>query len=247
MGSEIPSREFDTRQAVLLGAEIYDAVRLIEAGLAGIQRIDGVNDFYHAPILLLSTGFERLLKTILLLKWKEGCGDVGPERPDIPIDRSGHSIRVLLGSVIARCYKAQNPPLAPALADDQTFLESDATLGVLVDILTSFGSGGRYFYLDVARGKNREGSSPQDRWQKLELDLLVANGMTLKQLRMRSSQSLYGEVNSVLLPTIERFARALARLFTMGPLGESGRMYSGVVGIFLNLRNDELGTRQYRW
>ena len=53
-------------------------------------------------------------------------------------------------------------------------------------------------------------------------------------------------LNLELETAIERFARALCCLFTIGPLGSEGRRYSGILTAFLNLRDNNLGTTDYR-
>lgn len=42
-------------------------VRLSQAGIEALRRLDGANDFYHLPMQLLAQGFERLLKLTIAL------------------------------------------------------------------------------------------------------------------------------------------------------------------------------------
>ncbi len=50
---------------IAISEEVRNSIRLIEIGLGNLQHIDGANDFYHATFLTLSSGFERLMKTII--------------------------------------------------------------------------------------------------------------------------------------------------------------------------------------
>jgi len=52
-------------------------------------------------------------------------------------------------------------------------------------------------------------------------------------------------INLRLQVTLERYLRALCHLFTLGPISEQGRRFTGVIGDFLFLPDDQLGTRDY--
>jgi len=62
------------QQKVALALEIKTSVKLLCLGLAELQGIDGANDFYHLPFLLISSGFERLMKCIICLKRLKDTG-----------------------------------------------------------------------------------------------------------------------------------------------------------------------------
>jgi hypothetical protein len=46
--------------------------------------------------------------------------------------------------------------------------------------------------------------------------------------------------------SMERFARAIARMFMFGPLGQEGKQMHAFVIAFLNLTDDQLGKRDYQ-
>jgi hypothetical protein len=50
------------QQMLAIDRELLDSVRLIQSGFGQLQQLDGANDFYHMPLLTLSSGFERFLK-----------------------------------------------------------------------------------------------------------------------------------------------------------------------------------------
>ena len=56
-----------TLKKISLINEVETAINLLKKGMAELQQISGANDFYHTPILLLSSGFERLIKCLICL------------------------------------------------------------------------------------------------------------------------------------------------------------------------------------
>lgn len=233
------------RQKIVLNEETRDAIQLIESGLGSVQRIDGANDFYHAPFLLLASGFERLLKLILFLEWLESHGSPPREKDLYHRGKEGHSVERLLELVLERCYPAGGETLVPALDEDQKFMASNPVLRDIVEVLSDFGRKGRYANLDVLFEDEKSEMSPKQKWEKLELDILTAAGLTWEQLKERDFADLYGEINQALVRTLERFAGALARLFTLGPLGKLGKAQTATIGPFLNLWDEDLGKRKY--
>lgn len=55
----------DVIQNIRLLDEVDISARLIKKGFSELQQINGGNDFYHPPILLISSNFERLMKCII--------------------------------------------------------------------------------------------------------------------------------------------------------------------------------------
>ena len=58
-------------------------------------------------------------------------------------------------------------------------------------------------------------------------------------------RQIYLEINRRLIVPLERFARALARQFTLGELGKLAKELSGAVHPFLFLMDSDLGKREY--
>ena len=56
---------------------------------------------------------------------------------------------------------------------------------------------------------------------------------------------MYQALNHQLIILLERFSRALSRLFTLAELGADAQGCIGYIGDFLFLTNDQLGARIY--
>jgi len=227
---------------VALVNELMTAIGLLQHGLAGLQAIDAANDFYQLPLLLLANGSERLCKCVLILKHQK---DTGQFPDQAMLKKWGHDVEVLTDAILEDCYpdKYLRRPVA---VEDQQFLRSDPLLREAVACLSRYGSGGRYHDLDIISGKKPSGESPESAWQRLEMAIVQSDPkMKVMLLDPRAGNMLYSAINLQLQVTLERYFRALCHLFTLSPISEQGRRFSGVIGDFLFLRDDQLGTRDY--
>jgi len=75
--------------------EVETSVKLLKKGMGDLQNISGANDFYHAPILLLSSGTERLIKCLLCLALMDDEGKF-IEPPYETSKGKGHNLDHLL-------------------------------------------------------------------------------------------------------------------------------------------------------
>ena len=66
----MPLSEDDRRLRLFsLHEELLTAISHLKRGLAELQEIDGSNDFYHLPLMLLATGLERICKVAFCFHW----------------------------------------------------------------------------------------------------------------------------------------------------------------------------------
>jgi hypothetical protein len=227
---------------VALDNEIRTAVGLLKHGLAGLQAIDPANDFYQLPLLLLANGSERLCKCVLILKHEK---DHGGFPSQAVLKKLGHDVRTLTDTIQQECYPAEYLKRQVAVGD-QAFLHSDVLLQEVIACLSHYGSGGRYYDLDLISGEKPAGESPESAWQRLEMTIMQSDSNLKAMLSdPRTSNKLYEAINMRLQVTLERYFRALCHLFTLGPISEEGKRFTGAIGDFLFLRDDQLGTRDY--
>lgn len=231
----------DILKALALDRELLNAIRLIRAGLGQLQLLDGANDFYHLPILTLANGFERLMKTILCFRELEASGQYPDRKFFQTNDRKGHDLELLLQRVKEECFLTHYVNRIPAASEDLEFLKSQE-LAEFVGILSRFGQSARYYYLDVVLGKEPRTGDPEAEWQQLEASLVLGSANLLKTVGTRE---VGNEVRTLIVGMLERFARALSRLFTIGRLGKEARRHAGYVNCFLQLRDGQLGQIRY--
>jgi|GEM_PF-4533949 len=130
---------------------------------------------------------------------------------------------------------------------DTVFLESDEHLRALMTALSRFAQSARYHNLDVIGGCQPETNDPEQEWQHIEMELVNERPELSKALlEPGSTGEIYDAIRREFVGRIEVFVRALCRLFTLGPLGEEARRFTGYLTPFLFLRDDDLSTRDYR-
>lgn len=232
------------QQRMAITREADTAIKLIKAGLAAVQRLSGANDFFHLPILLLSNGLERLMKAVLCLHHLQTEGSF-PARGAFRHGSKGHDLAPLLKQILTKCFHDEYLQI-PAADADRDYLANDPLLQNTLQILSDFGVGGRYCELNVVLGDPGGRTCPDAAWAEMESELLKREDDWVSAV---TDPGRVGEThrraNERLVACVEKCVRALARLFTLGPLGQEGKRHTGIIGEFLCVRDDQLGTRRY--
>ena len=115
-----------------------------------------------------------------------------------------------------------------------------------VEILTSFGLSTRYYNLNIVLGENSTLPSPEQQWKKLELLILESEKKYSDLLERRINlNEAYLIITRNLVIRLEKFARGLVRLFTIGGLGKGAKRNTGYIKPFLNIMDRDLGKTIY--
>lgn len=235
----------DINKELALVNELRTSIRLIQIGLKSLQRIDGGNDFYHMPFLLLANGLERLLKGIYIFHILETTSKFPMNYP-WEKNKKGHDLIFLLNLITSSCISSEYISKVPVGAKDYAFLTTDTDLRNHLEILSSFGMADRYYNLDLIKGIQPGTESPEREWGKLESEISMQYPETEKTIMEDpNGDAAYKRINTAFVIRFEKMARALCRLFTIGKLGEKAKQHSSIVLPFLMLRDEELGTTEY--
>lgn len=238
------SNNIKPQQWFSLNEEIHTSIRLLQLGIKELHDISFSNDFYHLPLLLLSSGFERLMKCMICLKYLDENGKFPTSEE---IKAFGHNLIHLKEKVLSYCISKKIADEIPATKQDYIFMTEDKRLEKLIKILSDFGENARYHNLDVIGGKNNPLSDTKARLEQFELQLMkekyINNSKKFEELLSDPSKNddLYEEIYAIIIPKVQRFARALVRQFTLGDLGEEAKKYTGLIKPFLNLMDQDLG------
>lgn len=230
----------DTIRVLALTQELEIARDLIKTGFGELQEIHMGNDFYHLPQQLLASGLERLLKCYFCLVWEARNGAF----PDKDFLKSiGHSLVGAKQMLIDDYFEPNGIPL---LVDDLDFLRRDALLDEIIRILSEFGKMARYYNLEIVAGSPNPPIDPSSEWQRLETKIEDPHPYLTHDSLEALVRDYYPRVNAKILAKLERFVRAVAMQFTLG--GHDGRLkqISPTVFEFIMLKDEELGTREYR-
>ena len=225
--------------------EVETSVKLLKKGMGDLQNIGGANDFYYAPILLLSSGYERLIKCLLCLAFMDENMNF-TETPYDPKGREGHNLDLLLKKLLAVCEEKNYSSRFPAAKVDFDLLDKDKDLRKIVSLLSGFAQGGRYYNLDIVLKGTSKYKDPTRMWQEIEMVILQTRKDLLKKLNDNYTYNIHREINRELIITLEKFARALSRLFTLADFGDFAKQASPLVYDYLMLMDRDLGTRDYR-
>lgn len=180
--------------------------KLVCKGLGELQRIDYSNDFYFLPLLLLSQGIERFLKSYIIAYKIEN-----EEENLFPENLRTHSLVKLLDIIKQDFYVIGSRDTD---IKDEQYL-SNTYLNKLLDILSDFGKRGRYYNINHLMNGNN--NSPISNWQELEQDLIpLTREEYLKLMDVDTRNNYYKRVNNEIIIIIEKFLSILSRQHIFG-------------------------------
>ncbi len=233
-------------QEFALIEETRTSIFLIQEGLLALNLLSGANDFYHGPMQLLAQGFERLLKVVVCLEHLENYGKLPALKE---ISAYGHNLITLTDAVVDLAHRTGYSDSRPAAQMDTEFMANDKRARSLLSLLADFGAWGRYYSLDTfldPSSSNPFRQDPVESFQAVENEILDLHPEWKTKVG-QEFEGFYAVLRAELTTTLQRFARALCRFFTLGPLGDRGQRLLGNVKIFLFLRDEELDTVRPRW
>lgn len=220
--------------------ELDITIALIESGLAVLQRSRMFNTKHFVFLLLLTSGIERLMKIILTLHHLETEGSFLTRQE---LRQLGHNLRDMCNSIMTRCFTPgyRNRPIAAA---DYQFIEQDPMFHQLLDIMADFAMNRRYAYMDGTDIPTHMFNAPDRLWEEVEIQQIPPERIRDLLDSDESNTVKHQAVNNLVI-CIERFIRALCRLFALAELGGQARALSPTVKQFAQLNDADLGKRMY--
>ncbi len=222
---------------VAIGREAQTARGFIQHGVIALAALDGANDLRQLPMQLLSIGMERFFKATIALAELEQSGVLPSD-----LKKQRHNLESLPPRLINRIRK--DTSYATKWSGDLSFLATDPELQHILWALTVYGEQGRYFNLETILGSATLPKDPDEVWCELEKACL--NAMPHWQAKLRAPTNefagFYIDMATRLTATVQGCARALSRMWALGPLGQPGKQFTGVVQPFLCLTDAELST-----
>lgn len=225
--------------------ELTASFKLIKLGFGEFQNLDSINDFYHLPFQLLSSGLERLMKCFICL----GYYEIHKEYPDSKYlkkcgGRNGHDLNELKNNILSNYFKNRQ---IPVLKSDEKFLKEDNDLKELIYLLSEFGKYARYHNLDIITSASKPSIDVKRLWEKYETDIVLSDSKLLDKLSdFEYEKEVHSFVTQFIISKLEIFVRGISRQFTLGQLGEKAQQFSSVYYDFILLNDDKIGTIDYR-
>lgn len=225
-----------------IGEEIEASYNFIIEGIKALSNQKSAISSNHISLQSLSSGFERLVKVLLLLKEKHLTGEYpkieGKKNYFAQFD-SGHGIKKMLQELINYSNDVEKMNDIPMIIEDFDFIKNDIRFNDFIEIITDFSMFKRYHYIDTIVKKEIQKNNSFARF-KILIDSHSDN-IDVKKLTYDEEEEFV--LNSTII-TIEKGVRAICRFFTHG-LGEEGRKHYGDFGTFILMRDEDLGKLKY--
>ena len=228
------------RQQVALLQELEISIFSIETGLAILRknRPYAPKPHYFAWLLLLATGFERLMKVIICIQAFEAHGKF-PSKTFLARTIS-HDLLALRNEIVNRCFTSSYLQNRSFAQQDYDFITNNELTEMLLSLLNDFAKSDRYIFMDSIIDPRIGREWPKLRWEELER-IALSDSVYFGLIQKGELQDLRIRANIELTACIEKFVRALTRLFVFGELGSLARSNSITVWKFMHLEDDNLG------
>ena len=236
-------RSLTIDQRFSLIEETETAIMLLDEGIRVIAAWDGGEDHRIRGLFSTSQGFERLLKlTMTLILYGEGAQ---PSSEHFKKKKYRHRLLPLLDDILTKARADTGLMKRQDLRDDIDFCASDKHLREMFDIFGEFGEGGRYHNLDVLLDSSSQAGDPMRRWDALETAIHDEDAKWSQLMRSDPalwSRAWYPHLAATQTATLQRAARFLVRLWTLGSAQGEGKRLKGLLGRFLFLTDEQLAS-----
>ena len=225
---------------IYLDQELDIAVFLIKSGLECLQQDKLYKRKTFAILILIVTGLERFMKIIVYLRTLEAESRHLSQQE---FRNLGHNLVELRDKVVTECFSQQYMSQAFA-QDDLDYVRDDDTTNKMLEMLSDFAKEGRYIYLDGISNPGNVGEAPEALWEELGFSMINPDWGSLSD--DDNLERRVDDINHNFVVCLERFFRALCRLFAWGELGNRGKTYKAKLREFWAMDDDELGKIQYK-
>jgi hypothetical protein len=232
----------EIEKVAAIGEEIEASFNFIKEGIRILNNQKSAVLSNHVPLQLLSSGFERLAKILLLLKEKHITGShpmiEGKKNYFFQFD-NGHGINKMIDELISYAETVELMNKISMVVEDLAFIKTDNHFRTFLDIITDFSKQQRYYYIDTIVKKDRQENNSFSKFKTLIYS--YSDGIDVSSMSYDDEER--HNLTSVII-TIEKGVRAISRFFTHG-LANEGRKHYGDFGSFILLKDEELGKLKY--
>ena len=223
--------------------EVEASFNFISSGLSILKEQKSVVSNNHVVLQLLSSGFERLVKILLLLKDKHTIGsypELQKARVKFEKYNNGHGIQKMLDELIDYSSTVPLMQSIPMVKEDIQYLESDPAFQNFMKIITDFSIAQRYFYIDlIVLDKPSNNVNPFTSFKQFMHDFNKDIDVNLISHEEEESRA----INQAII-CIEKGVRAIVRFFIHG-FDSLGKQYYNQFAKFIMLQDKNLGTIDY--
>ena len=254
----------DSKKIQFLEMAVNESVNLINCGLDYFSRINFTNKelFYSLSFLNLSRGFELLMKCMICYKKYDDTKDDKCYKRHFPTKEEmmgyRHDLNKLRKEIMKNYQglfrgKTPNSKMISQLKEDCDFISKDKKLIRILNIISKYGTKGRYYeldyvtsdnetkiterngitYMDYVSSNNKKNSiSPKFEMEKLIWEFLEKDKQLYNSFKNSKNNENLLVCNKVwqeiieqyIRPYLNKFMEALSRQFPYGILGNKAKM-----------------------
>jgi len=222
--------------------EVEASFNFIKEGIKSLDNQTSPTSSNHVSLQLLSSGFERLVKILLLLKEKHLTGEFpqteGKKNYFSQFD-NGHGIKKMVENLVSYSEEVEIMNKIPMVIEDLDYLKNDTRFKTFLEVITDFSKFQRYYYIDTIVKKEKQENNSFEKFKSLIFS--YSDDIDVSKLTYDEEDRFV--LNSTII-TIEKGVRAISRFFTHG-LGDEGKRHFGGFGSFIILKDDDLGKLNY--
>jgi hypothetical protein len=230
----------DSLKNISFNDEIRIGFSCAKKGLIEFSKFGPTTIDLFIPLLLLSVGFERLLKVLYCFDFFNN-NNLYPTIDELKA--KGHDLNILTNHFINVCEKYPLYKNASARINDLNFLNNSLDFKQLISIINKFAKKARYYNLDYITGSTKPIYDPRELISKFLNDILRRYPEINEQIFKLpyNTQIVYDTFNPYFIELVQTFLRILCFGFTQGAFGDKARQLSaGLLDDFLFIRNENL-------
>lgn len=238
-----PTKVQEIEKVAAIMNEVEASFKFIATGLKLMKQQGYIVANNHVPLQSLASGFERLVKILLLIKDKYLTGDFAQHskaKERFARYDKGHGIEKMLDELLEYSETIPLMNSTPMVRSDMDYLKNDRHFRLFLHIISEFSKYERYYYIDVIASKNYPKS--QNVFQTF-MNFLYSNTIEQDTSNLTHKQGEEAALQASII-CIEKGARAISRFFTHG-FGNVGTMYYKDFSRLILLDDKDLGVLDY--
>lgn len=192
--------------------EIKIAIYMNGFGIQQLQKVD--RSFYNHIYLslnLLSWSYERLIKCLLNLIAIDNNGEIDPI--PYPVNaREGHDLMILVKKLILLINDQKISSYFSFSKKEIEYLINDIALKIMIEALSEFGVGSRYYYLDIVLRGTTKYRNPSIFWDIIENKIHSLKG---KESPPAGTSQLEAEMKQLTIETLSEFRKVLINFINL--------------------------------
>ena len=234
----------DSLKLLFLEKAVDESINLVNCGLDYLSKINFTNNdlLYSLSFLNLSRGFELLMKCMICYKKYDKTKDDKRFKKHFPTKEEiiayGHNLNRLRKEITKNYQglflgKTSNKKMISQLEEDRDFISKDKKLIRILNIISNYGTKGRYYELDYVTSDNKKNSiSPKFEMERLILEFLEKDKQlrgafinTIEDENLLISNTIWQKIiEHYVRPYLDKFMEVLSRQFSYGILGNKAKM-----------------------